>query len=199
MTVVQADPYPWPWHGQLETDRLAVVVAGAQRYWMTRTIDPAGALAALAMLTTPLRARGVPIVWVRHGQAVDATGRRPGSVPVRTSEDWQLVCEPPAEDHIVDASGHDGCYGSPLDSLLRLSRRDHLLLCGLGLEGPVHSTLRSLNDRGFECLTVVDACSSYEASIRTAAVSTIVLSFGIFGAVATARAVADGLGLEVER
>ena len=70
---------------------------------------------------------------------------------------------------------------------------DHLLVCGLGLEGPVHSTLRSANDRGLECLLVIDACAPVDGALADAAVRIIEMSGGIFGAVATSEAVLTAL------
>ena len=61
--------------------------------------------------------------------------------------------------------------------------RDLLLLVGLGLETTVHSTMRSANDRGYECLLVVDACAPLDPDAVPNAVSMVEMSGGIFGAV----------------
>ena len=86
-------------------------------------------------------------------------------------------------DHLVDAHGIDGFFGSPLDSLLRSLGRDQLLLCGSWLETSVHSTMRSANDRGYECLLVIDACVPHDPALVAASRSQIEMSGGIFGAV----------------
>jgi biuret amidohydrolase len=97
-----------------------------------------------------------------------APGRTPG--PFRT--DLQL-----------EAAGVDGFFGSRLDHLLRSLRRDRLLVVGGWLESNVHSTLRSANDRGYECLLVLDACTPYDAALVAASRSQVEMSGGIFGAV----------------
>ena len=61
--------------------------------------------------------------------------------------------------------------------------RDLLLLVGLGLETTVHSTMRSANDRGYECLLVVDACAPLDPDAVPNAISMVEMSGGIFGAV----------------
>ncbi len=66
-------------------------------------------------------------------------------------------------------------------------------MCGLGLEGPVHSTLRSANDRGFECLLVIDGCAAMDPTVADAAIRMIEMSGGIFGAVAQSELVLSGL------
>jgi biuret amidohydrolase len=193
MTPIDADPYAWPWDGGVAIGRLAIVVAGAQQYWFDRTDAPAAALATLELLLTPLRALAVPVIRIRHGRVA----ARRLSIPVQGSADWELVAPVGTRDIIVDAAGLDGCYGSSLDSTLRTLGTDLILMAGLGLEGPVHSTLRSLNDRGYECLTVTDAAAPHLAELAGAAISTITLSFGIFGAVASSAAVLSVLTPEV--
>jgi nicotinamidase-related amidase len=87
----------------------------------------------------------------------------------------------------------DGFAGSPLAERLAGTGVDHLLVCGLGLEGPVHSTLRSANDRGLECLLVIDGCAAANPSLAEPAVRIIEMSGGIFGAVATSDDVLSAL------
>jgi biuret amidohydrolase len=89
----------------------------------------------------------------------------------------------PSAHHEIDAGGIDGFFQSPLDRLLRGSARDHIVLGGFGLEGPVHSTLRSANDRGYECLLLADASASLNVTLAHSALSMICMSGGIFGAV----------------
>ena len=45
--------------------------------------------------------------------------------------------------------------------------------------------MRSANDRGYECLLVVDACAPLEPELVPAAISMVEMSGGIFGAVGT--------------
>ena len=83
----------------------------------------------------------------------------------------------------LESPGLDAFHGTPLDDVLRRSGRTHLLIAGHGLEGPVHSTMRSANDRGYECLLVADAASAGDPTLRRSAVSQVEMSGGIFGAV----------------
>ena len=67
---------------------------------------------------------------------------------------------------------------------LRAAGRDLLLLAGGWLEVGVHSTMRSANDRGYECLLVPSACIAIDDTTRAATISSTEMSGGIFGAVA---------------
>ncbi len=92
----------------------------------------------------------------------------------------------------LESPGWDAFYSTALDLQLRTAGRDLLLLAGAWLEVGVHSTMRSANDRGYECLLVLDACISGSELTAAAARSSIEMSGGIFGAVGTSQ---DLLGL----
>ena len=83
---------------------------------------------------------------------------------------------------MVTATGIDGFFGSPLDHRLRAAGRDHLAIGGFGLEATVHSTLRSANDAGYECLLLTDASAPLDPALAGAAASIVTMSGGIFGA-----------------
>jgi nicotinamidase-related amidase len=102
--------------------------------------------------------------------------------------------EPFAADATVSAAALGAFHGTPLDDVLRAAGRTDLVLAGWGLEGPVHSTMREANDRGYECLLVPDACHAVEPGLVEAACSMVMHSGGIFGAYAPARDVIAALG-----
>jgi nicotinamidase-related amidase len=64
---------------------------------------------------------------------------------------------------------------------------------GYGAEAAVDSTLRSANDRGYECLTLIDAVAPFDPDTGRHALSSITMSGGIFGAIATTDAFIDAL------
>ncbi len=173
---IDAVPYAWPWHGRLEGARLALVVH-RQSAW--RPAGPEALEAVLGPLVESATAAGALIVdVVDDGDHVEAT--IPGDVTVVA--------------HNVGAF-----FGSNLDAVLRRAARTDLVLVGWGLEGPVHSTMREANDRGFECLLLPDACSAVSDDLVEAACSTVMHSGGIFGAHARTSqllaALADSAGI----
>jgi hypothetical protein len=175
-TVPGTTPYPWPWNGELRQAGLALVVTGWDERWHTATDPGPEVLAAIGRLAAAVEL----VVTVGHAEA-----RRWPAGPSL----------PPPElggTHLT-AAGVDGFYGSPLDHLLRHRGVDTVLLAGLGLETTVHSTMRTANDAGFECLCVVDACAPVDPTVTPNAVSMIEMSGGIFGAVGTAGSVLSAL------
>jgi nicotinamidase-related amidase len=118
--------------------------------------------------------------------SVTATPVRSG---VTLEERTTPVLETMQRSFLVDvelrSGATDAFYASRLEAVLRHEARTDLLVAGWGLEGPVHSTLRAANDRGYECLLVADASSSLDESLVKNACSMVEFSGGIFGAVAT--------------
>ena len=177
-TVPGSAPYPWPYDGSVPFSRLALVVCGWDQTWLRRVVGPEAAAAEIARLVEAMDALGGHVLSVSHAP-------RDGTTP----EPLAL----PTADHVV-AAGVDGFWGSPLEAHLRRRRVTHLLLAGHALEAPVHSTLRSANDRGYECLVVVDACSALAPDLLDRTVSMIHMSGGIFGATATTAEVLAAVG-----
>jgi len=184
--IAAATPYPWPYHGSFNPQRCALVVM----------LDPA---------------------WRLEGEVADAADNRLTTIARRLHEAGALVvavdlCPPrprggvltlptapsPKNKHWIEldltisAGGTSAFFESRLDSVLQRAGRCDLVVAGWGLEGPVHSTLRDANDRGYECLLVPDASTSLAPALAPAACSMVEFSGGIFGAVA---ATADLLDL----
>jgi nicotinamidase-related amidase len=191
LAVPASRPYPWPFDGAVAASRTALLLVAVQRG--VAPLLP-GAREALAVMTALRRAMadwGATVVHTRHAQS--PAQRRPMALPTFGDPGWELL-EDPAGETIVDAFGVDGFAGSPLALLLAGEGLDHLVICGLGLEGAVHSTMRSANDRGLECLLVIDACAAVDPNLADPALRTIEMSGGIFGAVATSDEVLSALG-----
>jgi nicotinamidase-related amidase len=190
LAVPSAQPYPWPYDGATGAERTAVLLVAVQMGVAPLCADAAAALAVMAAVTAAARQWGATVVATRH--AASPAQRRPGVLPAFGDAPWELLAGI-APDAVVDAFGVDGFCGSPLAECLVGLDVDHLIVCGLGLEGPVHSTLRSANDRGLECLLVIDGCAPLDPNLADAGVRIIEMSGGIFGAVATSESVLSAL------
>jgi biuret amidohydrolase len=185
-------PYPWPFDGEagLDPRRAALVVCGLQRRWVSPEAD---AVATVIGLADELRALGVLVVFVRHARIARAS-RPGGDLPDVGTSAAALAWLPPAGDLVVDTHTHDGFLGSRLEAELRTARRDHLLFAGFAAETLVDSTLRSANDRGFECLTLEDAVVPFDPVTGARTLASVTMSGGIFGAVGSSRAVVAAYG-----
>jgi nicotinamidase-related amidase len=201
---LSANPYPWPYDGELDGGRLALVIAGGQCQFVDASYGSQLAAAAIAALADAVRSSGGWLVHLRHGRPLPsttaslhalmtasmpaspaATARARPSVPTVASDGWQPKGVPDAPDLVVDCRGFDGCYGSLLEHELQNAGRDRILLAGYACEVTVDSTVRTLNDRGFECLVVVDACAPLDPYTGAHAHASLTMSGGIFGALAS--------------
>jgi nicotinamidase-related amidase len=172
------EPYPWPYDGRCDARRLALVVAGAQDWWMARTVEPLVALEAMARAAKVVRDAGGAVVVLRHAARGD------------------LAFDPEPGDVVVSCAGMSGFAGGPLDLRLRAVDVDRLAVGGLGLESAVYSTLGAANDRGYECLALVDASAPHDPAVADRALSSITMSGGIFGAVGTTSELSECLAKE---
>ncbi len=187
MTVADTTPYPWPFHGTVRPERTALVVCGAGPTWSARTPHDASVEAAIAALRSAATRHRIAVVLLHHSPPPST--RPVTDLPVEPSP----VLDVGPADLVVRAAGIDGFHGSPLDGELYRRGLTDLLMVGRGLATCVHSTTRRANDRGYECLTVTDACASVDPAVRAGAISSIEFSGGIFGAVGTADAVLTAL------
>lgn len=169
-TISGTTPYAWPYDGRLEPALTAVLrlvigegsgVAGLHRDRadeVVKSVRAAGGLVVSVITRPPARAP--------HNGHVRGSGTD--------------------TDPAIHSHGIDGFFGSPLDAFLRAAGRDRLVLVGDGLESCVHSTMRSANDRGYECLLVLDACRPHDPDLVGASASQVEMSGGIFGAIGSA-------------
>ncbi len=178
-TLAATAPYAWPYDGCLDASRLALVVAGAQVGWAARSQRADEVATVVLAVADELRRTGALTVALRHGSSVKHRSPLP---PVVGSDDWQLAI---ASDVVVDCAGVDGFYGGPLDDVLRSRGIDHIVFGGFGYEAAVDSTLRSANDRGYECLVLSDAVGPLDDALAAHALDSVTMSGGIFGAVGT--------------
>lgn len=175
-------PYPWPWCG-LDAARLALLVVtaptapGAFPAGLTDRIRAAGAgLASYSVPTVEVRCVAPPAARATPGGGASSVG------------DWP--------DLTVHPVGWDGFHGTPLDGWLRANGRDHLVLAGWWTEIGVHSTMRTANDRGYECLLATDLTAGLDTTTVAATISSTEMSGGIFGAVGLASALLTQLAEE---
>ncbi|HWV15103.1 MAG TPA: isochorismatase family cysteine hydrolase [Cellvibrio sp.] len=90
---------------------------------------------------------------------------------------------------VIDKPGKGAFYHTDLQEQLQARAIENLLVCGVTTEVCVHTTVREANDRGYRCVAVSDACSSYFPEFHEIGLRMITAQGGIFGWVATSDAV----------
>lgn len=173
--VPSSTPYSWPYDAVIDSSVTAVLVCGGGSKVAAATPRNEVAMHNIDALRVAFTAVGALIIVIDH---------EPIFSTIATADHPSPDIQRAPGDVVVPAAGIDGFYGGPLDAVLQLHGRTHLVLCGYGLETAIHSTVRRANDRGYECLTVIDASAAHDTSLVPFARSMIEMSGGIFGAVA---------------
>lgn len=206
---VPAEPYDWPPLGPVAVARVALIVTGCQQGVMQRLAAhgraraAAEAVGAIDELLHAARNAQLRIVHARQSErpelaATAATGAAAAidePSPARESARVRFIggCAPRAGEITVDHPGRDAFYATDLELVLATCGITHLILAGFCLDGTLHSTLRSANDRGLDGLVARDAVAASDARYAEAALSFTTMQSGIFGAAADTAAIVAAL------
>ena len=144
-----------------------LVLIDAQRgmFAFRRPLHDAEAfLGRVSHLLTQARARGLPVLHIRHGGG-------PGHLLAQGSEGWlhhPAVAPLPGE-VIIDKRHSSGFQGTRLQECLDQARIRHVFVAGIQTEMCVDSTCRAAVALGYRVTLVSDAHSTFDSPILPAA------------------------------
>lgn len=175
-----------------------VAQSGVDVSILRRTIAP------VRRLLDAARAAQVPVIHTREGHRADLSDLTPfkrrralgcgapigsvgplGRLLVRGEPGHAIIEEvaPIWGEPVIDKPGFGAFYATDLELILRAAGISALTIAGVTTDICVHSTLREAVDRGFDCITVGDACAAGDPAIHAAMLACIAGEGGILGRV----------------
>jgi nicotinamidase-related amidase len=128
-----------------------------------------GAEAAIADLLGAWRARGAPVVHIRH------ISRTPGSPfwPGQPGVEFQPALAPLGIEHVVEKNVPDALINTGLERWLRIRGVAAVVIVGVSTNNSVEATARTAGNLGFQTYVVADATfafakADFEGRARTA-------------------------------
>lgn len=216
--MIAAKPFDYPYDGNLEAQKTALIVIDLQEDFLSTTgyfarqgYDPAplrAILPAVSSLIAACREAGILIIHTRQGYRADLADMTPyekwrrqrsgmegTTALLRSSPGFEIVPEVDVrpEDVIIDKTCNSAFTHTDFEHVLRAQGITHLLFSGVTTDVCVHTTLREACDRNFQCLTISDACASGDQYAHEAALHMVTVENGIFGALTDSAAVIEGL------
>ncbi|MGD1854629.1 MAG: cysteine hydrolase family protein [Leptolyngbyaceae cyanobacterium] len=94
------------------------------------------------------------------------------------SHDFVDELQPVSGEIVLDKPGKGAFVATDLDLILRQRGIQQLLLTGVTTECCVHTTLRTANDLGYECLLLEDCCASLNPEFHRISVEMTQTIFG---------------------
>jgi biuret amidohydrolase len=118
-----------------------------------------------------------------------------GRILVRGEPGHDIIPElyPAPGEPVIDKPGKGAFYQTDLDLMLRNRGIETLFVCGVTTEVCVNTTVREANDRGYRCIVLSDCCASYFPEFHDMGLKMVKAQGGIFGSVASSRALLAGL------
>ena len=108
------------------------------------------------------------------------------------SHDFVDQLQPLPGEIVLDKPGKGAFVATELDLILRSRGIQQLILTGVTTECCVHTTLRTANDLGYECLLLEDCCASLNPDFHRVSVE---MTQTIFGWVTTSTALLQTIDL----
>ena len=105
---------------------------------------------------------------------------------------------PIAGELVIDKPGKGAFYATPLQEELLKRKIRQLVVMGVTTEVCVQTTMREANDRGYECLLVVDGSESYFPGFKAAAIDMMCAQGAIVGWAATSERLLSALSKALE-
>ena len=121
------------------------------------------------------RSLGMPVIYTKEGHLPDLSDCPP------PGNDIVPELYPKEEDIVIHKCGKGSFYKTALEDILQEKGIESLIVTGVTTHVCVQTTIREANDRGYECLLIVDASAAYDRADHLASLQMITQQGAIFG------------------
>jgi len=106
-----------------------------------------------------------------------------GRILVKGEPGNQIIAQlaPLPDEIVIDKPGKGAFYATSLHTTLQQRRISHLIFMGVTTEVCVQTSMREANDRGYDCLLLVDCTESYFPQFKAATIDMTHAQDGIVG------------------
>jgi biuret amidohydrolase len=205
---VNADPYRWPYNGDLRPENTALIIVDMQNdsCGVGGYVDRMGY--GMSLARAPIEPiKQVPYTMWANGYHVFHTceGRRPeladlptnkrwrscqsgagiGDPCARGEPGWEIIAElaPASGEPIIDKPSKGAFCATDLELVWRPRAIDNIILTAITTDVCVHTTMREANDRSLERLLLSDCCAATDKDNDDYAIKMITMQGGVFGSV----------------
>lgn len=116
-----------------------------------------GAESRIAQLLAAWRQHQRPVIHIRHDSTFPDSAYRPG----QEGNEFKPEVAPIAGETIIPKRTNSAFIGTQLESRLRLSGIDTLVITGVSTNNSVEATVRMAGNLGFNTYLVADACFTF--------------------------------------
>ncbi|MBC8792083.1 MAG: cysteine hydrolase [Tagaea sp. CACIAM 22H2] len=128
-------------------------------YWGPRC-NP-GAEMVVARLLAAWRARGLPVIHVRHDSVEPQSGYRPD----RPSHAFKPEAMPLPGEAVIAKSTNSAFIGTDLERRLRDAKAAPVVFAGVATSNSVEATVRMAGNLGFHAWIVADGCFTFDKTL----------------------------------
>jgi nicotinamidase-related amidase len=111
----------------------------------------------IAHLLAAWRRDNKPVIHIRHDSTFPASAYRPG----QEGNDFKIEVAPAHGETVIPKRTNSAFIGTELESLLRGSGIDVLVVSGVSTNNSVEATVRMAGNLGFQTYLVADACFTF--------------------------------------
>ncbi len=212
MSVIQAEPFPLEFNAAstalviIDMQRDFVLPGGFGEKLGNDTSLLLAAVEPTQRVLVAARKKGMLVIHTREGHRPDLTDCPPakltrggktfigtpgpmGRILVRGEQGHDIIHQlyPIAGEPVIDKPGKGSFHATDLQQILLDRGIKTLVVCGVTLEVCVHTTVREANDRGFECVVLIDCVASYFPEFQRVGLEMIKAQGAIFGWVSNAK------------